>query len=108
MTVVQFNDPDPIFWSVFYGLSSLIPALAMFNRSSPLLNWLCVALAAYALSSTIMGGLEYLRHATEESLVQDMQDDKPYIEEAREFIGALIALTIVLGYLIVSQRKQNK
>ena len=31
----------------------------------------------------------------EEPLMQSMNPNKPYIEEAREFLGALIALAIV-------------
>lgn len=97
-TLVQLNDPDPFFWVGLYGLCAVVPALAFFGRHYTLLNWACIAYCGVALAISISGAVEYLQHASEESLVQDMSPDKPYIEITREFLGTLIALSIVAGY----------
>ncbi|HEX7028915.1 MAG TPA: transmembrane 220 family protein [Gammaproteobacteria bacterium] len=95
--VLQFNDPDPWFWASFYFICSLIPLLAVFKVYNKVLYWLGVAFCVAAIVLTFNGGMEYLRH-TEESLLQGMSADKPYIEETRELLGTLIALAIISVY----------
>lgn len=97
-TVLQLNDPDPGFWASFYFVCSLIPLLAIFKVYNRILYWLGVVFCITAIVLTIDGGIEYLRHFREESLLQGMSLDKPYIEEARELLGALIALGIISVY----------
>lgn len=104
---VQLNDPDPVFWVGLYGLCAVVPALAIFGRHYPPLNWACIAYCGVALALSISGAVEYLHHASEESLVQDMSPDKPYIEITREFLGTLIALAIVAGYQFFALRARR-
>lgn len=61
----------------------------------------CLAGIAMVLS----GAANYLDHFRQESLIQDMSPDKPYIEEARELIGTLIALSIVAYYSWLARKK---
>lgn len=95
---LQLNDPDPLYWGGFYMLCALVPLLAVFRIESLILYGLCVVYGISALILTGAGELEYLRHAGTESLLQGMNSDKPYIEEAREFLGALIALALISVY----------
>lgn len=95
---LQFNDPDPWFWVSFYFVCALVPLLAFFKIYSRVLFWLGVAFSVTAIGLTVDGGIDYLRHIQEESLLQGMSPDKPYIEEARELLGALIALAIISVY----------
>jgi hypothetical protein len=101
---LQLNDPDPLFWGGFYLLCALIPALAVFKIHSHLLYGLCLVYGIAALVLTAGGGMEYLQHAHEESLTQAMAPNKPYIEEAREFLGAVIALCIISVYLLRNRK----
>ena len=96
--VLQFNDPDPWFWVSLYFICSLIPLLAVFRIYNRILYWLGAAFCIAAIGLTVDGGIEYLRHIQQESLLQGMSADKPYIEEARELIGTLIALAIISVY----------
>lgn len=105
MSYIQLNDPDPVYWVAFYGLCALVPALAMFNIGQRYFNWICIGFGLLTLALTSAGALEYLQHMATESLIQDMSIDKLYIEEAREFIGTLIALFVVTGYQWISYRK---
>lgn len=95
---LQINDPDPWFWVSFYFICSLLPLLAIFKIYNRVLYWLGVALCIVAAALTVDGAIEYLRHIREESLLKGMSADKPYIEEAREFLGTLIALAIISVY----------
>lgn len=94
----QINDPDPWFWASFYFVCTLIPLLAIFKIFNRVLYWLGIVFCITAIGLTADGGVEYLRHIQEESLLQGMSPGKPYIEEARELLGALIALAIISVY----------
>ncbi len=107
MALVQLNDPDPVYWVGLYSCCAMVPALALLNRQYPLFNWACIAYCVATLVFSTQGAFEYLGHVREESLIQDMSPDKPYIEIAREFIGTLIALGIVCVYQILAFRNRR-
>jgi hypothetical protein len=92
---LQINDPDPIVWVGFYLLCALIPALLTFNRFYPPLFWVAVTGCVIELIISAPGAYEYFLRMGEEPLMQGMNENKPYIEECREFLGALIALGLV-------------
>ena len=88
-TVVQFNDPDPFRWVLFYGLGALVGALALFKR----LWW------RHGLGYSILAvgaGAVYL-FAAREGIGADWIED----EAVREGGGMLIAglLTSVVTWL---------
>ncbi|MES2823265.1 MAG: transmembrane 220 family protein [Pseudomonadota bacterium] len=93
---LQLNDPDPIRWVSFYILCALVPLFLVFNIYSSPLFLLAVAACLLCLAVAGPGAVEYYRHMDQELLMQSMNPDKPYIEEAREFLGALIALGLVI------------
>jgi hypothetical protein len=98
---LQLNDPDPIVWAGFYSVCALVPLLLLFERfllSRRLLRplfWLCLLLCGAQLLIAAPGAFSYWQHSSEEALMQAMNPAKPYIEAAREFLGALIALLVV-------------
>ena len=94
--LLQLNDPDPLQWTAYYLICSLVPLILVFKRFSNLLFWLAVALSLIVMGIYTLGTLEYLRHASQEPLMQSMNPTKPYIEEAREFIGGFIALCVLV------------
>jgi hypothetical protein len=100
---LQLNDPDPVYWGGFYSFCALIPLLAIFRIHSWILYALCAIYGLVVIIPTIDGFAEYLRQA--EPLLQQMSADKPYIEEAREFLGALIALALISVYPVIQCKK---
>ena len=104
MALVQLNDPDPIHWVALYGLCALVPLLNIFHVRNRVFNYVCIGFCLIILGLNTHGVLEYFHHISEESLIQDMSDAKPYIEEAREFFGTVIALVIVTGYQVMAYR----
>lgn len=107
---LQFNDPDPIIWVSFYCLCAATPLLALANKFIPPLFWLTLALCVIELLLSAPGAYNYYLHMDQEPLMQSMNPDKPYIEEAREFLGVLIASVLVgtsaaLARFIVKNKK---
>jgi hypothetical protein len=92
---VQWNDPDPLLWIGFYLLCALVPLLALANKPLKIVFGLAVVACIIEMTRTGAGAYNYYLHMNEEPLMQSMNPNKPYIEEAREFLGALIALAIV-------------
>lgn len=106
--VVQLNDPDPAFWIGLYVMCAVVPLLGVFGYRSRLLLGASVVYCIVALAITVGGALEYLPRAADESLLQDMSPDKPYIEETREFIGTGIALCLVILATIVKSGSRER
>lgn len=106
---LQFNDPDPVVWISFYTICAAVPALALFNRPVRLIFWLALLFCGITLAMYASGAHHYYLHKDQEPLMQSMNPDKPYIEEAREFGGALIALVLIcISTLLARYRVNNK
>jgi hypothetical protein len=103
---LQINDPDPVLWTGYYVLCALVPLLVIFRRFNYPLFWLCVAISIGVIGIYTPGTIEYLRHAAQEPLMQSMNPQKPYIEEAREFIGGAITLAILLMSRLIGLGKK--
>ncbi len=102
--VIQLNDPDPLFWFSLYAACALGPLITIFRSFIGPVFWVGVGFCLAGVALTLEGGLEYLQHASQEPLMQDMNPEKPYIELAREVIGALIALGIISAHFFLHRR----
>ena len=109
-SALQLNDPDPLIWICFYLLCALVPGLALFNKPSKTLFWVAVIACVNAITIHAQGAYNYYLHMDQEPLMQSMNPQKPYIEEAREFLGSLLALGMVLisDWLAYRSLKKNK
>ncbi len=110
MAWLQLNDSDPIFWVCLYLVCAIVPVTSLFKANrlvTHLFAGMATLLCLIALMMSGQGSFEYLSlHFNNESLIQDMNPNKPYIEEAREFFGALFALIVVLVCWRFAQRKK--
>ena len=105
---LQLNDPDPATWILFYLICAAVPALALFNRPIKPVFWIALILCGINLALYASGAYNYYLHRAQEPLMQSMNPDKPYIEEAREFLGALIALVLVVASSALSALQTKK
>jgi heme O synthase-like polyprenyltransferase len=106
---LQFNDPDPIIWVTFYCICAAVPLLLLANKFIHSIFWLTLAICGLELFLTASGAYNYYLHMDQEPLMQSMNPNKPYIEEAREFLGALIALLLVcISALLARYGLNNK
>lgn len=105
--VLQFNDPDPLLWIAVYGTVAIIAGLAVFRQFYlPLITVtlvVCLAGSLYLLPSVF----ELFLHHEPGELLSGMSPDRPYVEEARESLGLLIA-TAALAYLLVLAMRQRR
>lgn len=108
--LLQLNDPDPVFWTSLYLLAALAPLMHALNKPSRLYRGLVLGAAIgfglAGLTLVLEGATVYLDHMGDESLIQDMSPEKPYIEDMRELLGTSIALGIVGVYCLLNHRKQ--
>lgn len=105
---LQLNDPDPTTWILFYLVCAAVPALALFNRPIKPVFWIALALCGINLALYASGAYNYYLHRAQEPLMQSMNPDKPYIEEAREFLGGLIALILIVVSTALSTYPKKK
>ncbi|MBU2984090.1 transmembrane 220 family protein [Saccharophagus degradans] len=105
--VIQLNDPDPYFWALMYAVCAAVPLMNLFARNYLAVCWLAMLLCSVGIGVSSGGMIEYLQNAGEEPLMQPMSDEKYYIEEAREMLGALVSLLIVLGYFVIKRSRRT-
>ncbi len=104
-SVLQLNDPDPVIWVSFYVICALVPSMLLFDKFYRSIFWVAVAICAVQLFISAPGAYQYYLHINEEPLMQGMNPNKPYIEECREFLGALIALVLVVVSVVFARVK---
>lgn len=91
---VQYNDPDPLLWTLIYGSVAIIAAVKLYMKHvnfKPFITTIIVLLGVYALV-LIPGFIEFIQKPNKEELFGSMIYNKPWIEETREFLGLLMAI----------------
>lgn len=103
---VQVNDPDPLHWILIYGAMAVLAILAMFSVYP--LKVILVLLVVYIGYSTVFfGGVtEWMQQPDKSALFDDVAKmQHPYVEEAREFLGLMICIVVLVFYAIKSRSK---
>lgn len=93
---VQYNDPDPIHWMLLYLASAVCCILAALGKDRPALLYVVMGMAIIEMAMTGDGFVTWLRVGKENLITAKMTAEKPYIELGREFLGALISLTVAV------------
>lgn len=104
---LQVNDPDPWIWVPLYAAAALVPALALFNRRSFALTLVVIAACVVGMAASAPGFYEFLTQGQGHTLMEEMSDAYPFIEETREFLGLLITVA-VLAYYAIRARRASK
>jgi hypothetical protein len=105
---VQINDPDPVIWILIYGAMAVLCIMAIFNFYP--IKFTIGLLVLYVLYSIVYlpGVLEWLKQDNKALLFDDVAKMQyPYVESAREFLGLLICI-IVLVFFVVRARRTKK
>lgn len=106
---LQYNDPDPYVWMPIYLYGAYLCLQAVRGRfSAPLYILGFVVYSAYAVYLLFdkTGVLNWAGPHGAESIVQKMEDSKPWIEETREFFGLVILIVVLLANWIWLRRKR--
>jgi len=104
---VQINDPDPIIWILIYGAMAVLCIMAIFEFYPT--KFTIGLLVLYVLYSIVYipGVLEWLRQENKTMLFDDVAKMQyPYIEEAREFLGLLICIIVLIVFVIRARRRK--
>lgn len=98
-TLVQFNDPDPVLWIGCYGCMVVLSLLAAWNVF-PVKIMIPLAGGYLLLSAMhVEGMLEWLASPNRRLIFDDLAKMQyPYIEEAREFLGLVVCLIVLIFY----------
>jgi hypothetical protein len=104
--LVQINDPDPLLWILVYGAMMVVSIMAIYNRYP---TGIMIIMAAGYLIMTVLyfdGFATWLTTPNRTLLFDDLAKMQyPYIEEAREFLGLLICIAVLIFYFALSKRR---
>lgn len=95
VAAIQLNDPDPVYWVVVYASTSVVVASQAFARFSRFWSALVLGAILAGMLMTVSGFAAYIQSGDFASITGEMLVSKPYVEQAREFIGLALALTAV-------------
>jgi len=101
--IVQWNDPDPLIWMIFYGVMSLIYILLALGKKfafylSVLMLITCIINMGFILPEII----KWIKDGMP-SIVQSMKATIPSIEYTREFLGLLLCLIACIWVIRVQK-----
>lgn len=88
---VQLNDPDGIYWFLGYLVLAILAVANGFGKVKPVINLVALVALVGGLLFYAPGFYEFLTNEDGIAFSQGMQNDFPYIEEAREFGGLVIS-----------------
>lgn len=95
MAALQYNDPDPHVWGIYYLLAGVGAGLCALRRGCRPLAWICIGASLIFLLQTAPGLPANLYHP-EGPAIGSMSSARPEIEQTREFGGAMVVLVWAL------------
>ena len=103
---VQINDPDPEIWILIYGAMAVLSIMAIFNFYPK--KFIIGLMVLYILYSFVYvpGVWEWLQQEDKSLLFDDVAKMQyPYVEQAREFLGLLICIIVLIVFVVRLRRK---
>jgi hypothetical protein len=103
---LQINDPDPLLWIGIYGALAVICVLAAFRIYSRAAMVVLSGLLLVYGYFLLPGAQEWWAQEDRSALFDDVAKmEHLYIEEARELLGLLICIVVLIFQLITARRK---
>ena len=93
---LQLNDPDPLYWFLVYAAVAVVAAAAVAGRRLPRFALVTLGAVIAGVLIAAPGFVDYLQSGDWSSIAEHMNDEEPYIEQGREFVGLLIAAAALL------------
>ena len=96
--ILQFNDPDPLFWVLIYSYALLVTILLIVGRAKKYFLYGGIVIFAVLAATLIPGVIDYFKASNYGEIFSEMAKERLYVEESREFFGLLIAMVpMVVG-----------
>ena len=89
--LLQLNDPDRLPWILLYGIAAVPWLGVLLERQWHRTNFAVLLLLVFAMGIYWPSLLELLEEGSIADLGDAMSAQRPYIEEAREFLGLAVA-----------------
>lgn len=92
---LQWNDPDRLQWISLYVATALLAILIFIKLCNPCSIAWAIMLSMISLimmTQTLPGVFEYLQSSNYNDIYLPMTEEKPQIEQVREFLGLLIVV----------------
>jgi hypothetical protein len=106
--LVQINDPDPLLWIGVYGSMMMVSIASIYNKY-PTRFMIIMASGFLIMTVLYFDGFKTWFDSADRSLLFDdlAKMQYPYIEEAREFLGLLICLAVLIFYFWLSRKQKT-
>jgi hypothetical protein len=108
---LQYNDPDPYIWMPIYLYAAVLCWQAFKGKYYPkayLIGILIYAIYAIYLVFTKDGVIDWIEKHNAEGITKTMHAEKPWIEDAREFLGLLILIVVLLIDFLYAKKRRRK
>lgn len=103
---VQLNDPDGVYWFIGYLVLAILSVANGLGKVKPTWNLIALISVVSVLIFYASGLYEFLTNEDGIGFSEGMQNDYPYIEEAREFGGLFISGLCVFLMWRISRKNQ--
>ncbi|MDX1909288.1 MAG: transmembrane 220 family protein [Bacteroidia bacterium] len=97
----QLNDPDWIYWTALYVVLAVVASGTGFGKD-PKIAFTTLLFCVAGLLRYLPGFIQFLTNKDGIGFAEGMQNDYPYIEEAREFGG--MVLSTLMTWVITRQK----
>lgn len=106
---VQFNDDpnDIVFWVLVYSGVGIISAFAAFDKYNMWVILLGLAAVVFELFRKFPTFAQWISSGMP-SIIGEMQASTPYIELAREYLGLVLCLIVLIYHYIRYSKLRNK
>ncbi|HHH50534.1 MAG TPA: hypothetical protein ENK52_06115 [Saprospiraceae bacterium] len=101
---VQYNDPDPFLWGIWYIAIAIISGMAVAKKYNKLFILFCITIGVIWMGTLTPHFLEWINLGMP-SIVESMKVTKPHIEYTREFLGLLISVLVLIFQYTQSQKQ---
>ena len=108
-TALQWNDPDRLIWIGIYFTTALLALMALIELCESCVRAWAIVLCLIAIIMIALvfpGVVTFLQISNFQEIFSTMEDNKPYIEEMREFLGLLI-ITVYCIVIVFFQNKER-
>ena len=98
IAILQYNDPDPLYWVAVYAGTALVALGKGLGRYSDFWAAIALGLALAGLLLSAPGFVAYLESGNFDAIFGDMRGPA-YVESAREFLGLSLAAAVLIAYI---------
>lgn len=93
--VVQYNDPDPLLWIIYYGFIAIMAGFAVVGKGNKNVIYLGMGVSIIGMVALVPSFIEWLQMGMP-TIAGSMKAEAPHIELTREFLGLLLGLSALL------------